>query len=161
MSEIQLAEASQTEDIPCLLLPLIDINLLVPNVTVAEMAPMIHIDEVDDSPQWLVGIYSWRDIKVPILSYEVLNGSENVLLSSEGRIAVLNNTGIDESLPFIAIPTQGIPRMARVNEHDIEVNAEVEKKPYDLMRVKLGLEEFVIPDVSALEQAYTDYAKAC
>ena len=157
MNDLQVAEVTLTGEIPCLIVPLIDGSLLLPTMTVAEMAPMIEIDAVDGAPTWLIGMYAWRDTQVPVLSYEVLNGADSVRLHKNGRIAVLNNTGANEDLPFLAIPTQGIPRMARVSEDDIDANHDEQNKPCDLLQVKVGLESFAIPDISALENVYLQY----
>ena len=155
MSENQeVLTLTQSDEIPCMLLPLDGQTILVPTVTVAEMAPMKPLDEVPGAPSWVLGMYNWRNMKVPVLSFELLNGSQAFSLNNQGRVAVLNNTGVDDELPFVAVHTQGIPRMARVGEKDISENKEVARKPFDLIAVRVGLEEFIIPDVSAMEAAY-------
>lgn len=151
MSDKLLSNGSQVTNVPCLLLPLLGTTLVVPNVTVAEMAPMTPVQEVAGTPDWFVGFYHWRNQKVPLLSYEVLNGGARYPLNPLGRIAVLNNTGVNPNLPFIAVATQGIPRMARIGEEDIAENDEIARGSFDLMRVKVGVEELVIPDIAALE----------
>lgn len=154
MSENQVAALAKNSEIPCLLIPLVDQILLVPTVTVAEMAPVQPLAQVEGAPAWLYGMYRWRELDIPLISYEVLNGGTPVPLNTGGRIAVLNNTGVSDGLHFIAIAAQGIPRMARVGESDIVENTEQPKGPMDLMPVKVGMEEFVIPNISALETAY-------
>ncbi|WNO09362.1 chemotaxis protein CheW [Teredinibacter sp. KSP-S5-2] len=150
----QLAALEHDTDIPCLILPLVDCNLLLPTVTVAEMVSHKPLEKRPDAPDWFLGYFDWRNTKVPVLSYEVLNGSASTPMNPKGRIAVLNNTGINEKLPFVAIPTQGIPRLSRVGKEDIIENDEIRKRPVDLMQVKVGVEELVIPDIAALENAY-------
>ncbi|MBX2858948.1 MAG: chemotaxis protein CheW [Cellvibrionaceae bacterium] len=155
MSDI-VALGENPDEIACLLLPLVDLTLLIPTVTVAEMAPMRPVQSVEGFPDWLVGFYDWRQIKVPVISYESINGSTRHPLNPDGRMAVLNNTGVDKNLPYIAIPTQGIPRMARVTEPDINEHLNRNKRSFDLMSVKIGAEELAIPDIAALEHAYLE-----
>ena len=157
MRQNSVATMQQSHEIPCLLLQLIDTTLLVPTVSVAEMAPMNPAREVPDAPTWLYGMYAWREIEVPLLSYESLNGMPTPSLNMSGRVAVFNNTGVNDKLPFIAIATQGIPRMARIGENDIVQDMERQKNPVDLMMVKVGMEEFVIPDITALETTYLNF----
>lgn len=156
MTDTQIAQLSQADEIPCLLVPVASRTLLLPTVTVAEMAPMVAFTEISDTPAWLLGSYPWRNQWVPLLNYELLNGEAKAGVNPQGRVAVLNNTGVSEALPFIAIVTEGIPRMSRVGTSDIVEDAEAQKRPFDLMHVKVGMEELVIPDVAALEQAYLD-----
>ena len=75
-------------------------------------------------------------------------------------MAVLNNTGIDDSLPFIAIAAQGIPRLTRVKDDEIHLQEDVKLKTFDLMAVTHAGEEVIIPNVPALEQVFLDYKKA-
>lgn len=155
MTEEQLA-LGNLEEVPCMLLPMVDHNLLVPTTSIAEMSSVQPLEAVANAPSWLMGMYSWRGLTVPVLSIEALNGGE-AFLSPGGRIAVLNNTGVNPDLQFIAIHTQGIPRMARVANDDITEDENIDRRPFDSMAVKVGLEEFYIPDITAMEVTYLDF----
>jgi len=140
-------------DIPCLLLPLVDETLLVPTVTVAEMGSIQPFEIIHNTPDWFLGFYNWRNIRVPVISFETLNGRHSPKVNARGRVAVLNNPSDSETFPFLSILTQNIPRMTRVEEKDISENEGTSKRPYDLMAVRVGLEELVVPDIYALEKA--------
>lgn len=154
MSNIQISPLTQEAEIPCMLLSLVGQTLLVPNVSVAEMAPVRPLVSSPDTPDWMLGFYEWRELQVPVVSYELLSGMGTSGLNPNGRLAVLNNTGVSELLPFIAIPTQSIPRIVRVSQDDIVEDEKAKRKPFDLMTVIVGVETLVIPDISAMESAY-------
>lgn len=154
MSNKNLAKVSSTKEVPCMLLPMVGHTLIIPTTSVAEMSSVGPLEARENAPDWLMGMYSWRGISVPVISIERLNGGDLPKLNTGGRIAVLNNTGVDKRVHFTAIHTQGIPRMARVTENDIEEDDSVEKRPYDIMAVKVGMEEFYMPDIPALEREY-------
>ncbi len=156
MSENSIPQLLEGAEVPCMLLPMEGYNLLVPTVSVAEMSSVKPLAEKADSPEWILGYYEWRNTAVPVVSLEGLNGKAVEALNPSGRIAVLNSTGLDDELPFIAIHTQGIPRMARVGDKDITENADAEKREFDLMAVKVGLEELVIPDIDGIQKAYLE-----
>lgn len=145
------------EEVASLLIPLQGRMLLIPNVTVAEIVPMSQVIPVQDAPAWYLGNCSWREQTIPLLSFEVMNGEEKPGVASRSRFAVLNTTGQHDSLPFIAILTQGLPRLARVTEEEITAREEAEAKPYELMHVSWAGEEAVIPHVEAMERAFLDY----
>ncbi|RYZ78778.1 MAG: chemotaxis protein CheW, partial [Moraxellaceae bacterium] len=107
------------QEVASLLIPLQGQTVLLPNVTVAEIVPVSPIQPVDNSPNWYLGNCQWRELTVPLLSFEALNGDDRPGLHSRARFAVLNTTGVNDSLPFIAILTQGLPRLARVSEDEI------------------------------------------
>lgn len=152
-TETEFAEAGSGNDIPSMLLQLVEGSLLVPTVTVAEMAPIQPFDIIPNTPDWFLGYYPWRNVRVPVLSYETMNMKSSPKIGARGRVAVLNNTGLSERVPFIGLLIQDIPRMVRVEEPDIVENTEVAKSHYDLMSVKIGTEAAVVPDIEAIEHA--------
>lgn len=146
------------QDIPCMLMPMLRHVLLVPTTTIAEMSTVKPLQSIgQETPPWLLGLYEWRGVNVPVISIEAINGERVIPLNPQGRIAVLNNTGVNKDLPFIAIHTQGIPRMTRVSEEDITEDDSRPRRPFDTMAVKVGMEEFYIPDITAIEMAYLSY----
>ena len=152
----QRIDAKKTQEIASLLVPLHNRLLLLPNVSVAEIVPATPVFPVDGAPTWYLGSCIWREQKVPLVSFEALLGEERVEIDKATRFAVLNTTGLSEDLGFIALSTQGIPRLARVNEEEITTRA-IDKKPFELMHVSWAGEDAVIPDVSAIEQVLLDF----
>lgn len=147
----------QTNEIPSLLVPMSDIKLLLPTVSVAEMipyqAPQARQQVVYDSvPDWYLGNLAWRGVAVPMLSFERLNGELAANISADSQILVLNNTGVNAQLPFLCLPTQGIPRLSRVAMSEIAENTQALLKEYEEMRVHVAGEQAVIPDVAKMEE---------
>ncbi len=145
------------EEVASLLIPLQGRMLLAPNVTVAEIVPVSQVVPVQDAPAWYLGNCSWREQTIPLLSFEVMNGEEKPGVVNRSRFAVINTTGQHDALPFIAILTQGLPRLARVTEEEITEREDADKKPFELMHVSWAGEEAIIPDVEAMERAFLDY----
>lgn len=145
------------EEVASLLIPLQGRMLLAPNVTVAEIVPVSQVIPVQDAPAWYLGNCSWREQTIPLLSFEVMNGEEKPGVVSRSRFAVINTTGLHDALPFIAILTQGLPRLARVTEEEITEREDADKKSFELMHVSWAGEEAVIPDVEAMERTFLDY----
>ncbi|MGV8836127.1 chemotaxis protein CheW [Cellvibrio sp.] len=147
----------KVQEVASLLIPIQGRLLLAPNVTVAEIVPVSQVIPVEDAPAWYLGNCSWREQTIPLLSFEVMNGEDKPGVASRSRFAVLNTTGVNESLPFIAILTQGLPRLARVTEEEITEREDADNKPFELMHVSWAGEEAVIPHVEAMERAFLDY----
>lgn len=145
------------DEVASLLIPMVGRMLLLPTVSVAEMVSWSYPVPALNSPDWFLGMFSWREQQVPLLSFEVINGEAQTPIHARCRVAILNNTGESDDLPFIAIATQGIPRLARVNDREITEIASAGKKSFELMHVSLAGELAVIPNVSALEQAFLAY----
>lgn len=156
MKAPQAIELQTLREVPSLLIPLTDELLLVPNVTVAEIVGVGQVLPHTDSPDWYLGDFFWREQSVPLLAFETLNGRARTSPGSRGRIAVLNTTGINPELPFIALLCQGIPRLARVNDEEIHSRGQ-DRRPFDLLPVSWAGEAAVIPDVAGMERACLDY----
>ncbi len=145
------------QEVASLMIPMQEQILLVPNVTVAEIVPISQISQVEGAPDWYLGNAIWREQTIPVLSYELMNGDSKAGHNQRSRLAVFNTTGEHESLPFIAIITQGLPRLARVNEEEIRQREDMDNKPFELMHVTWAGEEAVIPDVGAIERQFLHY----
>lgn len=161
MSEAQKKiQSGQVSEVSSLLIPLVGRHLLVPAVTVAEMVPFRNPERDPESPDWYLGDIMWREQRVPLITLEVLSGEAMPAYDSHCRIAVLNNAGVDDSLPFLGLATQGIPRLSRVKADEVHELENAQLRRFELMHVSHAGEDLVIPDVVALEQAFIDYQRA-
>ncbi len=142
-----------TKTLTCVLIPMSDRQLLLPNVSVAEVVD--HTTELagDDGPAWLAGFLEWRGRRLPVLSYEGANGGEPIMPdASRGRILVLNTIGPDHArLPFLALVTQGIPSQAKLEPEQVLGTDQGEQGPADLLLVDLEGEPVWIPNLEYME----------
>ena len=142
---------SESEIISSLYLPIGEGKLVLPNVAVAEVIEYSRPKAKEGFPQYYLGDISWRGIDVPLLSFEEVNGRARPPKNTEVRIAVLNNVGTDsKKLPFVAILTQGLPRLIKISE-DIIQNATKSNFPAEHSRIRVDGEEAVIPNLDYLE----------
>jgi chemosensory pili system protein ChpC len=145
------------QEVASLLIPLQGHTILLPNVTVAEIVPVSQVQLIANAPDWYIGNCLWRELTVPVLSLETLNGDNKPGMNARARFAVLNTTGLHTDLPFIAILTQGLPRLARVSEDEISELENAENRTYDLMHVSWAGELTVIPNIAAIEHTFLEY----
>ncbi len=150
-------EHKKIQEVASLLIPLQNQSILLPNVTVAEIIPSSPVQNIENAPKWYMGNFQWRELTVPLLSLEALNDEAVPSIHNRARFAVLNTTGLHNDLPFIAILTQGLPRLARVSEDEISAREDAETRRYDLMHVSWAGEYTLIPNVTAIEQTFLDY----
>ncbi len=142
---------SESEIISSLYLPISEGKLVLPNVAVAEVIEYSRPKAKEGFPHYYLGDISWRGIDVPLLSFEEVNGGVRPQKNTEVRVAVLNNIGTDnKKLPFVAILTQGLPRLIKVSE-DIIQQATKSELPAEHSRIRVDGEEAVIPNLSYLE----------
>ena len=137
-------------EVSSLLIPLNDKQLVLPNVTVAEIIPYRAPTAINDPASWVLGQLEWRNVDIPVISYELLSGAATP--RTEGaRLAVINGTSVNRELSFYAILIQGIPRLTHVKEDDIVVVEAMHSGPYDEVAVSVNGEQAMIPNLEAIE----------
>jgi chemosensory pili system protein ChpC len=102
-------------EIRCVLVPVGNLRLLLPNATVAEVITHSKPKPVANAPEWLLGRIAWRGWRVPLVSFTQLAGTEAGDAELSVRVAVLKALGGNSKLPFIAVVTQGFPRLTTLN----------------------------------------------
>lgn len=144
---------TSTTMLPCVLIPMGTRQLLLPNVSVAEVVDHAADLSPGDGPAWLAGFLEWRGKNLPVISYEGANNDEPFLPGKgRGRIVVLNTIGHNhDRLPFLALITQGIPSQARLVPEQLEGMDSTESGPADLMQVQLEGDAVWIPNLEYLE----------
>lgn len=103
------------ELISCILLPLSDDYLLLPNVAVAEVIAYIEPSDAN-SENSMIGFINWRGVSVPIICFEKASGlanKENKENSIRERIAILYNPDGDENKPYVGVKLLDNPKSFR------------------------------------------------
>ena len=62
--------ANSTSNLTALLVPLADRTLMLPNVALAELIPYRAPQVTPGLPAWFLGQVPWRDLQLPLLSFE-------------------------------------------------------------------------------------------
>ena len=139
-----------TGTIACLLVPITGKQLLLPNVTVAEVVAGTEIISAPEgSPEWRIGGLSWRDQIIPVVAFEGLNGQG--LPREMTQIAILNGISAQRDLPFYGLVVQGAPRLAKVKIAQLEDLDGASTGPVEFLQVRYAGDLAVIPDLDALE----------
>lgn len=134
------------------LIPLADMNLLLPNTCIAEVISLGELNPVKKSPDWFLGMMDWRGVRIPVISFEAANGISTEAPSRSSRVAVLNGINGDENLPFYGVISQGIPKLAALEKSAIEsIKKPAQKLPLASEQAKLSDAEAVIPDQKKIE----------
>ena len=148
-----VASPNTTASLTGLLMPLSDRTLLLPNVAVAELIPYRAPQVTEGMPDWFLGQIAWRDLRLPLLSFEAASGGQAVV-NNGSRVAVINALGGRPLVKFIAVLVQGIPRSIKLEAN--LARAEAVLSPLELDAVQLGEAVLKIPDLIGLEQKLAD-----
>jgi chemosensory pili system protein ChpC len=108
-------------DIRSVLIPLTGKRVLLPNATVAEVITYSTPEPVEGTPDWVMGRVVWRGWWVPVFSLPMLGGWTARETEAGAKIAVLKALGGNPDMPFMAMVTQGFPRLVTVTADSLRI----------------------------------------
>lgn len=140
------------EPLRCLLLPTQGWTFILPCATIAEIVPYGTLKKITGTPEWLLGMFEWRGLMIPLLSLELINQSFATLpIPDRAHIAVLNRTEKESKLDYYAILLKGVPRMARFRAQDITLTTTC-LEPQLSMEVEILDGKTFIPNIEWIEK---------
>lgn len=141
-----------SQSLSCVMIPVCNRQLLLPNVSIAEVVDFSSTAADANAPEWLAGFLDWRGLKLPVISYDAANGGSLTLPgANRGRIIVLNTIGAGhQQAAFMALIIQGIPSQIRLEEEQIR-QLDGATGPADLMQIEVDGETAWIPNLEYLE----------
>ena len=144
------ALAIEPESISCLIIPVGETNLLLPNVTVAEILPWRKIKKWAAAPHWCIGLLNWRGETVPVIRYEKLNDT-NASAEAGRCLLIMNRTQPGSAREFYGLAVDGLPRLVRLGSDDFK-NCSNDLKVADAAHLQIGLETATVPRLSYIEE---------
>ncbi len=143
----------KVKDVYSFLIPMIENSLLLPNATVAEIVPFMNVDlaeNAESSDDWQIGQIIWRNIKIPVVSLERIQGKKELGELRRSRIAIVYTLNGNQEVPYVAIMVQGIPRLVPVDEDNGKMLEE--ELPTGVKAwVDLDGRKALIPDLDLIE----------
>ena len=133
-----------------LLLELTDRTLLIPSVALAEVINRCPLEPRPGMPAWYLGEIIWRDLRVPLISFESLSSGVPPEDDPEGaRIAVFNALGEYADFRFLALRLKSIPSPVKIEQNLPSAGEPL--LPLELDSVYIGDDLMKIPDMRAVE----------
>lgn len=133
------AAKDQGLEVRAVWVPLEDGYLLLPNALVAEVVLYNPPRPVPKTPDWLLGLASWRGQQVPLVSFERLIGRGRPRPGNKSRILVLYGLGsLAERLPYYGLLSVGMPRLYRASAQTLKPDAHQETFPAVAQGVLVG-----------------------
>lgn len=121
-----------------LLIPIHGGEVVLPSTVIAEITHYVRPEKINNKqPNWLLGLISWRNQQVPLISLEETMSLPSSEKESQ-RMIVLYGLESPQNMPFYAFTAVDIPRVLVVTEGSL-LNPKPEKRPGFLFTV--GVEQ--------------------
>ncbi len=147
--------ANDPNELSCVMIPTHHVQLLLPNVCVAEIMPWRRIKTLSDAPAWCMGLVGWRGQTVPVVHFASFADPSNKAPAAARCLVVMNRSRTSRGPAFYALAAVGLPRMVQLVADDLQ-NAEAELNVADVMQVHVGTEQATIPNLAFIEEQLAD-----
>ncbi|NNJ93287.1 MAG: chemotaxis protein CheW [Halobacteria archaeon] len=147
-------EASK-EKIRSLWVPLRGMNLLLPNMAVAEISSYRVPEALPDMPEWLLGTVKWDGVEIAVISLEALCGIRVPSNPVFSRLMIVNSVRRESKVKNYAIVTAGLPGLIQFGHDTPDEYSDFEEEGLQCM-VRIGNEEAIIPDLDHLQGMLED-----
>jgi len=139
-------------EIRCMLIPLHEGRLLLPNAAVAEVIGYREPESLGNGAAWLQGKVSWHQREIPVIDFERMLGRPDLGAGIRQRIAVCYALKSDRTWPMLGLIAQGIPRLLRVSRAAIEsAKAGQAGESPICMTLSIAGEDLLVPDLEYLQ----------
>ncbi|MGQ0501095.1 MAG: chemotaxis protein CheW [Panacagrimonas sp.] len=129
-------------------------TLLLPGAAIAEVAGLDRFSRASEGPDWLAGWLTSDALRIPVLSFEGLNGRPRPEPGRRARIVVLHPLADGAPSSGYALLVQGQPQLRTLARQAIApVHADpVPDEGLVLARARLGDLIVSIPDLAQVER---------
>jgi chemosensory pili system protein ChpC len=142
----------EAKELACVMIPLADTHLLLPNVTIAEILPWRRIKPLQNAPKWCLGLLGWRGETVPVIQFEALNGGADSGAAARSRcLLIMNRARRANGRAFYGLASTGLPRIVHLSDDDLQ-NRAVRLGPAEVAALNVGTEAAVVPNLSFIEE---------
>lgn len=137
-------------EIRSVIIPLTQIEILIPNATVAEVTNYVEPQAIPDTAPWMLGTFLWRGWQVPLISFAVLAEvveRENI---DNARICVTKSLIDNPRMPYLAILAQAFPRLHTITATEL-VEVPTSSNPLAVAgRAIVNEHEVIVPELDLL-----------
>lgn len=149
----QESEKSSTSKITVLAVNIEHGRVIIPDVMVAEIVDFQNtVTETDDVPTWYLGKLPWRDIEIPLISFEAMNSDSFFSKNRSLKIIVIHAVSSRDKMPYWGFVVNETPKMFRLLSDGIRRADTDESGEVEVMRAEISGEVFIVPDMERIEQ---------
>ena len=149
--KLSTVKDESTGTIHCLVVSVNGESILLPNAAVAEVVNYIDPEVVNDAPEWLLGLISWRERRLPLISFEKVSGSHQAYPGNGDRIVICNSLNGNRNVPYVGLVAQGIPHLMSVKEENLTDAGQMSGRQCIAMTVQVASDNMLIPNLDEIE----------
>ena len=148
---------THSSHLPVMLLPLNTDAMLVPDIMVVEVCDAADVQMAEQSPEWFVGSKYWRGYKIPVISFEALNGAMQLDSSQISKLVIIKSTVEHGYLPYYGMVIADKPIMSEVSGDSVMLEEGRPRGRAEALSVSLEGKTAGIPNTEWIESHLLTY----
>ncbi|HDZ16432.1 MAG TPA: chemotaxis protein CheW [Methylophaga aminisulfidivorans] len=146
-----MSDTQNTPYIHCMLIPLQQHYLLLPNSTITEVIPRASIAHTTNSSKtWLEHI-DWQQITVPVVDLEKLLTESVDQIYRASKLCIIAGINNEANIEFYAFPCTGSPQLITLNATAFKLTHDTNDSAYLHCQIKIGNQIAFVPNLDELE----------
>lgn len=136
----------------CMLIPLQQHYVLLPNSTIAEVIPKKFLRNTSAMPDYWYGDFEWNATQVSVIDIESLIEVREFNRDNISKFCIINAINPATQIKHYAIPCCGSPQLITLNESALQQTHDTPTSDYLHCQIKIGSKVAYIPNLDQLEQ---------
>ena len=142
---------NSTDFIPCMLIPLQNRYLLLPNESIAEVLPMPPFEHNNSKPNYWLGQCNWHSYELPIIDMESLIDNKEPSMSNTHKLCVIHGINTIAEMSIYAFPCLGAPQLIYLNESVLAQAQDTDESEFLHFQIEVGTKTAYIPNLDSIE----------
>ncbi|MDX1574494.1 MAG: chemotaxis protein CheW [Methylophaga sp.] len=138
----------------CMLIPLRQHYLLLPNTTIAEVIPLPRkiVSAQSEQKSFIVGQCHWRDSILPVIDLEnLIDEPADAESRAANKLCIVNGINDNALVEYYAMPCCGAPQLITLNEAALQTNTPDVVPNWLHCQIKIGNKTALIPNLDDIE----------
>lgn len=138
----------------CMLIPLRQHYLLLPNTTIAEVIPLPR--QIFSAPaaeqRFVVGQCHWQDSILPVIDLEnLIDEPADADSRAANKLCIINGINDNAAIDHYALPCCGAPQLITLNEAALQTSDQDNAQNWLYCQIKIGNKTALIPNLDDIE----------
>ena len=142
---------TSTDSLPCILLPLQNHYLLLPNAAVISVSAITPLSSSPNKPEFWLGEYAWQSQKIPVLDLESLIEESAPDTEDVKKLCIVRSLNNDNDLEAYGFTGHGSSQLIQINQAALQLSDTQKDSNFLHCQIQIGNKIAYLPNLDNIE----------
>jgi len=142
---------SSLDSLPCILLPLQDHYLLLPNAAVLSISSMHELSLPINKPEFWLGECKWESQSIPVIDLESLIEETKPDMEDIKKLCIVRSINADNNISAYAFIAHGSSQLIQINQSALQLTEQQKDSNFLVCQIKIGNKVAYLPNLDNIE----------